>query len=83
MNLLIIKGLLKQILSEGDVHITFPGLELDLESVLKAECYKTLTKIKAVLEDDSLDDAACFARIEEIICIFESIDCHFSSRHDF
>jgi len=79
----LLKGILRQILAEEDVHITFPELSADLEGILQSECCKTLTKIKAVLEDNSLDDAACFARIEEIVCIFENIGCHCGGRHDF
>lgn len=37
--------------------------------MLEMRCYEALRKIKAVLEDESLTDAACFQKIEEIINI--------------
>ena len=40
-------------------------------------------KIKAVIEDDSLTDETCFAKIEEIVCILESVGSGGGSRHDF
>ncbi|MEG1691425.1 MAG: DUF480 domain-containing protein [Hafnia sp.] len=42
-----------------------------------------LEKIKAVIADDSLDDVACFQRIEEIVCILEAIGASAGNRHDF
>jgi len=40
-------------------------------------------RIKAVLEDDSLDDKDCFERIERIVCLFEEIGSDCGARHDF
>lgn len=51
--------------------------------MLEMRCYEALRKIKAVLEDESLTDAACFQKIEEIINIFEEIESDGGSRHDF
>ena len=46
-------------------------------------CFYALKRIKAILEDDSLDDENCFWRIEEIVRIFENIGTDAGSRHDF
>ena len=35
-------------------------------------CYYALKRIKAILEDDSLDDKNCFWRIEEIVQVLEN-----------
>ena len=55
----------------------------DWESVVEKKCYVLLTKIREIIRDDQLDDPACFAKIEEIVCLFEDagIDC--GARHDF
>ena len=36
-----------------------------------------------ILDDDSLDDATCFQKIEEIVCVFEEMGFNGGSRHDF
>ena len=41
-----------------------------------------MQKIREILEDDSLTDADCFEKIEQILCIFEE-HCIGVSRHDF
>lgn len=55
----------------------------EAQSMVEMACYKALQEIKAVLVDNSLDDADCFQRIERIICIFESLGSDVGSRHDF
>ena len=54
----------------------------NIAEIVSSECYQALRRIKAIVEDDSLDDSECFQRIEEIICTFESLGSG-SSRHDF
>ena len=39
-----------------------------LSPLLSDNCYQALSQIKAVLEDDSLDDRECFMKIEKM-CI--------------
>lgn len=55
----------------------------DITQIIEMECYKTLQKIKTVLEDDSLEDSACFMKIEEIVCAFEEMGVNCGDRHDF
>ena len=45
--------------------------------------YQALAEIKAVLEDDTMDDPECFERIEKIVCIFEKLANGVEYRHDF
>ncbi len=75
--------ILQNILEKNEIVIRFPDLRTDITTVFKLECYQTLRKIKAVIEDDSLDDETCFTRIEEIINIFEEIGSDCGGRHDF
>ena len=58
--------------------------EIDILSrLLDSECYRALKRIKDVIEDDTLEDADCFMKIEEIVCIFEKLGSHGKNRHDF
>ncbi len=56
---------------------------IDFNSLLESACYIALDKIKTVIQDDSLTDAECFFKIEEIICILEDLGSNGASRHDF
>mgnify|MGYP000044556815 FL=1 len=75
--------MLVEILSKQKIEIHFPELSFSVEELLEMRCYEALRKIKAVLEDESLTDAACFQKIEEMINIFEEIGSDGGSRHDF
>ena len=55
----------------------------DADFVVEMHCYMALKKIKAILEDDSLDDKECFYKIEEMICLLENMGSSGGSRHDF
>ncbi|MBQ8207876.1 MAG: hypothetical protein IJZ89_03980 [Clostridia bacterium] len=57
--------------------------QIDATKIVELECYKALRDIKAVIEDDSFEDAECFYRIEEIVQIFERLGSDGGSRHDF
>ena len=57
--------------------------KLDPQKIVEMKCYQALRKIKAILEDDSLKDRQCFAQIEEIVCLFESLGSGGGTRHDF
>jgi len=40
------------------------NFDIDAASFISNTCYLTLQKIKAIIENDSLDDPECFQRIE-------------------
>ena len=48
-------------------------MKSDIEKLFEKECYIALEKIKAILEDDSLEDKECFEKIESIVCLFEEM----------
>ena len=51
--------------------------------MVELESYQALKRIKAILEDESLDDPECFTRIEEILCVLEDLGSNGGNRHDF
>lgn len=77
------KEMLIQMLQNEKMQISFPDLDADLHKLLESQCYQALCKIKAILADETLEDASCFAKIEEIVCAFESLGSSGSGRHDF
>ena len=77
------KELLTNILAKEEINIIFPNLKMDTVKLIELEAYSALKKIKAIIQDDSLDDKECFLKIEEIICLFESLGSNGGGRHDF
>ncbi len=77
------KEILAKVLAQSPMQITFPNLHIDANQVVELQCYLALCRIKDVLADDTLDDKECFSKIEEIVCIFESIGSNGGYRHDF
>ena len=77
------KEILALALSRGDIRITFSGEEPDLTKLVEGVCYQALQKINTIIEDDSLEDKACFMQIEQIISVFEELGSSGGDRHDF
>ena len=77
------KEILAHALTYGEVKITFPDQNCDLAKIVEGECYQALQKIKAIIQDDSLTDEECFLKIEEIVCVLESVGSGGGFRHDF
>ena len=44
---------------------------------------RALRNIRDILADDTLDDPACFARIEAIVSLLEDLGIDCGGRHDF
>ena len=61
----------------------FPCERCPVSEVIEGRCYQALQRIKAIIQDDSLEDPACFQKIEEIVCALESIGSNGGGRHDF
>ncbi|HIZ94824.1 hypothetical protein [Flavonifractor sp. An112] len=75
--------ILAHILQNTTVCISFPELKCDISALVEQECYQALQKIQAILRDDRLDDAECFQKIEEIVCVIENLGGGCGTRHDF
>ncbi len=54
-----------------------------MDEIIEMKCYHALEEIKKILEEDTLDDAECFDRIEKIIVVFENSGSGIHGRHDF
>lgn len=75
--------ILAHFLAQENAQIIFPQLQLNAKDIVEMQCYQTLRKIQEIVRDDTLEDKECFDRIEEIICVFETIGSNGGSRHDF
>jgi hypothetical protein len=75
--------ILTDALSRERIVVSIPALEITAEQLLELKSYQALQKIKAVIQNDSLDDSECFMRIEEIIHILEETGSSGGNRHDF
>lgn len=65
------------------IRIQRIDLNIDAEKLAELRCYQDLEQIKEIIEDDTLEDAACFEKIERIVCAFEEMGIAGGSRHDF
>ncbi len=79
----LLGGIFAQAIAAGKIQISFSGMDRTIAEVLEGECYQALKKIKAILDDDTLNDPECFHRIEKIVCVLEEIGSNGGSRHDF
>ena len=75
--------ILAQYLSQENAQIIFPNLQLDAKEITQLQCYHALCKIKAIIQDDTLDDSECFMKIEQIVCALEKTGSSGGTRHDF
>ncbi len=72
-----------QAVTNGEIQVSFRGVQGAATAVVEGQCYQALQKIKAILNNETLDDKECFQKIEEIVCILEEIGSNGGSRHDF
>lgn len=75
------KELLIRALQDG--HLTVSFQDFNPNELLESKCYQALCKIKAIIEDASLEDDACFNQIEQIIYTLEELGSNGGFRHDF
>ncbi|MCL2568190.1 MAG: hypothetical protein FWE12_01975 [Oscillospiraceae bacterium] len=72
--------LLAKAIGKDVMRVTLPHLQLHAAEIVEQQSYAALQKIKAIIEDDSLDDFEC---VEQIVCVFERFGSDGGSRHDF
>ena len=73
--------ILKDLLQNETVQVTFPNLGVNQTELLKSVSYRALCRIRDIVRDDSLRDEACFQQIEAIVCVLEAIGSDGGNRH--
>ena len=63
--------LFADICAKNRVHLSFPDLDVDLETLTEQTCYTLLLEIQKVIQDDSLDAPECIIRIAKIVTLLE------------
>ena len=76
------KDILIEVLQKSTVEVNFKNIRLQPDKVVETECYKALRAIRAILDNDDLDDCECYRRIEMVVCLFEEIGSNGGNRHD-
>ena len=77
------REILVELLAKEEIQVEFPNLKLEIKELFEMRCYQALREIKAVLEDETLEDRECFQRIERILQVFEALGSDGGARHDF
>ena len=77
------RDILTKILMDSEIEVRFSGLNQSADQMVEMKCYQILKKIKAIIEDDSLEDSECFMKIEHIIIALEEAGSNGGTRHDF
>lgn len=77
------KDILIEVLKKSTVEVRFKNFRFHSDEVVEAECYRALKAIRAILNNDDLDDCECFRRIEMVVCLFEEIGSSGGCRHDW
>lgn len=79
----LFKEILAHTLAYCERKLTVENPDFDLTKIVENESYQALQKNKAIIEDDTLEDAECFMKIEEIVQTLEQIGSDGGTRHDF
>ena len=75
------KSILIEILSRKKVKVSFENLKTEnVNDIIENTSYKTIERIRKVLDNDELEDFEC---IERIVKLLEEIGYDGGSRHDF
>lgn len=77
-----LREILIKALENQRIEISCPELTVDAADLVEMRSYAALCKIKEIVDDERLDDQACFHRIEEILLALEFLGSG-STRHDF
>jgi hypothetical protein len=75
--------LYEQILCQAIATEVMEALEIDPAGLVEMRCYQAVRQIYDIVSDEALDDAQCFARVEEIVTALEQLGIGGGGRHDF
>lgn len=78
-------SILARVLIDAGAGIVVGGTDSDeiIGQMVEMECCEALRKIRDILDDDRLNDEACFSRIYRIVCLYDELGPGAGSRHDF
>ncbi|MBQ3054680.1 MAG: hypothetical protein IJC88_01090 [Oscillospiraceae bacterium] len=77
------RDLLAEMIKKGELDIARLQSKETIDALIEMKCYRVLLSIREILDDDTIDDPACFERIERIVSLFEQLGSNGGSRHDF
>lgn len=75
--------LYEAILCDSIARDVLPALKVDWVRLVEMKCYQAIERIYRVVSDDTLEDAECFRKIEEIVCALDDLGIGGGGRHDF
>ena len=70
-------------LESQKITVSFADKDFDLRESMESVSIAALRRIREILTDATLDDAECFQRIVDIVCVFEDLGLDCGVRHDF
>lgn len=79
----LFKEILMKAMEKMEIDASFSDFIISAAEIVELESYHALCKIKAIIEDESLDDPACFYKIDAIVAELEALGSDGGSRHDF
>lgn len=79
----LFRDIFTKAIAAGKIQISFSCMDRTIAEVIEGECFQAIKRIKAILDDDTLDDPECFYKIDEIVCALEELGSNGGSRHDF
>lgn len=74
------REILLHLLSRYEVTVRFENLDDSIRDLAHLECMLALHEIRALLDDETLDDFQC---IEAIVQVYEKLGSNGGFRHDF
>ncbi len=79
----LFKEILIRSIEKMKIDVSLPEFIESAAMVVELESYNALCKIKEIIADESLDDPACFHKIEAIVTALENVGSDGGFRHDF
>lgn len=68
------------LLARYQVSVRFENLDDSIQDLAHMQCMLALHEIRAILDDETLDDFQC---VEAIVQVYERLGSNGGSRHDF
>ena len=76
------KEILIEILKYEVARVDFTHIKMNAAEIVDSVSYRALQKIKAIIEDDRLDEKDCFEKIKRIVHVYETIGSSGSHRQN-